>query len=336
MPTLVVLRALALGDFLTGLPALRALRRAFPGHLCHLTCPRWLEPLARLTGVADRLLDGASPAPGARGDGRAWVPDDPRERIPLEQAQLRGLVGAPRHPDVAVNLRGEREATQRVLLALHPRRLIAYRNAAVPETAAGPAWREGEHEVARWCRLLAETGIPTDPTDLHLSVPLDGVPGVARGATVIHPGAGSPARHWPVERWAAVARWEAGRGRPVLLTGAPHEVALAAEVAARAGLGPEHVLAGRTGVLDLAAILSAAARVVCPDTGTSHLAVAVRTPSVTLCGPMPPSRWGPPVHLPCHRVLWAGTTGEPYAAEPDPGLLAIGVNDVLRAIEALD
>jgi hypothetical protein len=32
-------------------------------------------------------------------------------------------------------------------------------------------------------------------------------------------------------------------------------------------------------------------------------------------------------------VLWNGTTGDPHGAEPDAGLLAIGVGDVLEAIE---
>lgn len=329
-PALVVLRALALGDFLTGLPALRALRRAFPRHRFFLTCPPWVSPLALATRVADELIDSAEDPAGG-----LWAPSDLRDRIPLEQAQLEGLVGAPEEPDIAVNLRGERWATQKALLALRPRRLIAYHNKEVPETAGSPIWDPEEHEVERWCRLLSESGIPADPRDLHLAVSEDDVPEIARGATVLHPGAGSPARCWPPERWAAVAKWETQRGRSVVLTGGPHEIELVREVAAQSGLGAERVLAGRTEVLELASILAAAGRIVCPDTGVAHLAVAVRTPSVVLFGPMSPARWGPPKHLPQHHILWAGLQGEPYAAEPDRGLLMIGVNDVLAELQAL-
>jgi ADP-heptose:LPS heptosyltransferase len=133
-----------------------------------------------------------------------------------------------------------------------------------------------------------------------------------------------------------VARWEAQRGKSVVITGGPHEVELASEVAERSGLGRERVLAGRTSVLELAAVVSAAARVICPITGVAHLAWAVQTPSVTLFGAVPPSRWGPPPYLPQHRVLWAGIIGEPYASEPDRGLLKIGVEDVIGEIRALD
>jgi ADP-heptose:LPS heptosyltransferase len=333
---MVVLRALALGDFLTGLPALRALRKAFPQHLCFLTCPYWLRPLALATNAADEFIDSAHVPGSGESSGGHWVPKDLCDRIKLEQAQLLGLVGAPQEPDIAVNLRGERDATQRVLLALRPRRLIAYRNDNIAETSAGPLWRPDEHEVDRWCRLLSESGIPADPQDLHMSLPEIAVPDFVRGATLIHPGAGSPARLWPPERWAAVARWEAQRGKSVVITGGSHEVELALEVAERSGLERERVLAGRTGVLELAAIVSAAARVVCPITGVAHLAWAVHTPSVTLFATVPPSRWGPPPYLPQHRVLWAGMIGEPYAPEPDPGLLKISVEDVIREIRALD
>jgi ADP-heptose:LPS heptosyltransferase len=330
--TLVVLRALALGDFLTGLPALRALRRAFPEHLCFLTCPGWLKSLAQATGVADKFIDSAK-VPERNGE--HWSPDDLRDRIKLEQAQLHGLVGPPNAPDIAVNLRGEREATQRVLLALRPRRLIAYRNNNVPETAHGPIWNPDEHEVTRWCRLLSESGIPADPEDLYLSLPEIEVPDFVRGSTLIHPGAGSPARFWPAERWAAVAKHELQRGRIVVITGGPDEVDLALEVAARSGIQRKYVLAGRTEILELAAIVSAAAVVVSAITGVAHLAWAVKTPTVTLFATVPPSRWGPPAS-PEHRVLWSGIPGEPYASEQDEGLLTLSVEAVTREIDALN
>jgi ADP-heptose:LPS heptosyltransferase len=72
--------------------------------------------------------------------------------------------------------------------------------------------------------------------------------------------------------------------------------------------------------------------VVCGDTGVAHLATAYRVPSVVLFGPTPPQEWGPPPDRPWHTVLWAGGRGDPHAAEPDPGLLAIEVADVLAAL----
>jgi ADP-heptose:LPS heptosyltransferase len=308
-PLLVVLRALGLGDLLTGIPALRALADGFPEHRRALAAPAWLEPLAALSATVHELVPT-----------RPLAPLDPR------------LACA----DVAVNLHGRGPASHRVLLSARPRRLVAFANPEVPESAGMPEWRVNEHEVARWCRLLAESGIPADPGRLDLEPPPVPIPEGARGATLIHPGAASPARRWPAERFATVARSEAGAGRRVVITGGRAEVDLARSVARGAGLDSSVVYAGRTRLLELAALVGAAGRVVCGDTGVAHLATALRTPSVVLFGPTSPAHWGPPANRPWHRALWTGRTGDPHALEPDAGLLELRVEDVEAALAELE
>jgi ADP-heptose:LPS heptosyltransferase len=305
-PTLLVLRALGMGDLLAVVPALRALAEAFPGHRRVLAAPAWLEDLALLTGAVDEVL-----------------PTEPLAPV------------AASRPEVAVNLHGRGPQSHRLLLATRPGRLLAFRNPELPETEGLPEWREEEHEVARWCRLLRELGIPADPSRLDLQPPPVPVPAPAVGATLVHPGAGSPARRWPAERWAEVARAEGRRGRPVVVTGSAAEAGLVRRVASEAGLKPERVFVGCR-LLELAALVAAAGRVVSGDTGVAHLATALRRPSVVLFGPTPPSRWGPPPERRWHRVLWAGRPGDPHAAAPDPGLLSLGPELVLEALAELD
>jgi ADP-heptose:LPS heptosyltransferase len=310
--TLLILRALGLGDLLTVVPALRALADAFPEHHRVLAAPAPLAELAMLTGAIDEVVPAAPLAP-------------------LDPSLAR--------PDVAVNLHGRGPQSHRVLLDVAPERLIAFRHPDVPETAAAPEWRADEHEVRRWCRLLQESGIPADPARLDLTPPGFSPPAAAPdhawGATLIHPGAASGARRWPAERWAAVARAETAAGRRVIVTGGVEETPLARTVARLAGLRDDAVYAGRTSLLELAALVGAAGRVVCGDTGVAHLATALRTPSVVLFGPVPPAHWGPPADRVWHRALWAGSTGDPHGGRPDPGLLAIRVEDVLAALDDL-
>src|SRR5581483_1949154 len=71
------------------------------------------------------------------------------------------------------------------------------------------------------------------------------------------------------------------------------------------------------------------------DTGVAHLATAFGVPSVILFGPIPPAEWGPPPDRPWHRALWAGRRGDPHGDAPDPGLLALRVDDVLGALADL-
>lgn len=313
-PRLVVLRALGLGDLLTAVPALRGLARAFPGHRRLLAAPRWLEPLLPLI----------------REEGRPCL----HELIAVD-----GLgadpASLPRRPEVAVNLHGRGPESHRLLLATEPRRLIAFRNDAVGETAAMPGWDAGEHEARRWCRLLRHWEIDADPAELAIEPPDAELPDWARGATLIHPGATSAARRWPPERWAAIARVEREAGREVLVTGSRREVGLARSIAAAAGLDPRREVAGRTDLRGLAALVAAAGTVVCGDTGVAHLATALGVPSVLLFGPTSPRLWGPPGDRPIHRVLWEGGSGDPHGDAVDPGLLEIEPDEVLAALESL-
>ena len=177
-PAVVVLRALGLGDLLTAVPALRALADAFPRHPRLLAAPAVLAPLARASGAVDEVI----PADG------------------LDEPLHRRLHGA----GLAVNLHGRGPESHDLLLATEPRRLVAFTHPAVPASSQGPRWRPDEHEVARWCRLLSESGIAADPARLDLELPPGPVPHGAAGATLVHPGAASPSRRWPPERFAEV------------------------------------------------------------------------------------------------------------------------------------
>lgn len=304
MALIVAYRALGLGDFLTGVPALRALRAAFPEHRLVLAAPGTIAPLADLSGAVDEVADVAALAP-----------------LP---APLHGA-------DVAVNLHGAGPQSHRVLLAAAPRRLIAFAHPEVPEHA-GPPHDPDEHEVKRWCRLLSAAGIPADPADLELPAPPWPAPEAALGATIVHPGAASPARRWPAERWAAVARVAKER---VVITGTRAERPLAERIAAMAGVPDGAVLAGRTDLRALTAAVASARRVVSGDTGVAHLATALSTPSVTLFGPTPPALWGPPTDRPWHVAMWAGRRGDPHGDRPDPGLLEIDPAAVVDALATL-
>jgi len=124
-PEVLVLRALGLGDLLTALPALRALRRHWPSGRLTLATQGWLAPLAAWLDVADEIVAVAP-----------LVPLPPGVRA-----------------DVAVNLHGSGPQSHGVLRALPgPPRLIAF--ACAEAGVSGPAWREDEHERDRWCRLL--------------------------------------------------------------------------------------------------------------------------------------------------------------------------------------
>ncbi len=296
----LALRALGLGDVLTAVPALRGARRAWPGARLHLAAPAALGTWLADLGVVDAALPTQALGPLAwRGTGH-----------------------------VALNLHGRGPRSHTALAGTRPARLVAYRS----NGWLGPSWRDDEHEVRRWCRLVASAGGDCGPEDLRL--PVVGRPRPEE--VLLHPGAAAPARRWPPQRWAALAAALRRAGRRVSLTGSVSERALCARVAEEAhALGGEpEDLSGALDVAGLATRVAGARLLVSGDTGVAHVATAVGTPSVLLFGPTPPALWGPLIDVDRHVVLWHGAgaaRGDPHGTGVDPALARIGVDEVLDA-----
>lgn len=299
--SIVVLRALGLGDLLASVPALRGLRRAFPEARITLATPESLRALALLTGAVDDVL----PTSGL------------------------GRLSCGERPDMAVNLHGCGPESIADLRRLRSRRLLSHSHPRFPDVE-GPPWQKDCHEADRWCRMLAWFGIASEPEDLRIESPQSGTR--FHGAVVIHPGASAISRRWPAHRYAAVAAALRDRGHDVVVTGDRSERALADFVVTHAGLPESANLAGNLSVTELVGVVGGARLLVCGDTGVAHIATATGTPSVLLFGPTPPALWGPRTQGP-HRVLWTGGLGDPHAGRPNVGLLAIGTADVLAASE---
>lgn len=304
MSVVLVLQARGLGDLLTAVPALRALRRARRNDHLVLATPHRLRPIVDVIASVDEILPIADPQ-GLRWDGPP--------------------------PKLAVNLHGA-EATAIVELSkTGAERILTYRNTAFPEIP-GPDWQADRHPIDRWCHLLEFDGIGADRRNLGL------VPPVAttdhRDSVVVHIGAGAAARRWPADRFAAVIRHLLVLGHEVVLTGDECDRDEALNIAARAGLSARRVLAGTQNLIELSATVAEASMVLCGDTGVAHLATAFGTRTVQLFGPTPPEQSGPPQHLlNRHEVLWTGQTGDREAVTPDSGLLQIGAGEVIAALD---
>jgi ADP-heptose:LPS heptosyltransferase len=298
--TIVVLRALGLGDLLTAVPALRGLRRHYPDARVMLAAPTRYRELALLTGAVDDVLPTAC---------------------------LGDLHPLARPPELAINLHGRGPESIDHLLSWRPQNVLTHGHLRHP-ALGGPPWRADVHEVHRWCALLEWAGIHCESDDVAL--PRPAVEPDRIGAIVIHPGASAPARQWPPGRFAAVAAALRDEGHEIVITGSAGEFELAHDVARAARLPRTSVVAGLLDLTALTALICDSRLVICGDTGVAHLAAATGTASVVLFGPTAPGRWGPRGPAP-HVALWAGGTGDPHADAPHEGLLYITADRVLAA-----
>ncbi len=307
--SIAVFRALQLGDMLCVVPALRALRAAAPeAHITLIGMPWAQSFVERYSQYLDELL----PFPGFPGFPER-APDV--EAFPrfLEQAQARRF-------DLAIQMHGSGGLSNPIVALLGARRCAGFhaQGAYCPDPDLFTAWEEGEHEVLRFVRLMEFLGVPARGTGLEFPL-VDADHAELRAAwpelpgpgsfVCVHPGARLPSRRWLPQRFAEVADSLAGQGLQVVLTGSADERAVV-DAVKQAMQAPAIDLCGKTSLGALAALLVRARLVICNDTGISHVAAALATPSVIVCCGSDPQRWAP-LDRARHRVIGASVSCRP-------------------------
>ena len=308
---IAVLRALQLGDLLCAVPALRALRHAYAEAQITLIGLPWAKELAsRLRAYVDDFIE----FPGFPGMPER-TPDVAVMADFFRLARARGF-------DLAIQLHGSGELTNPITALLGARTSAGhYRSGQwCPDRERFYEWRDDEHEVLRWLRLLERLGIA--PRGTHLEFPLREIDWHEWRAlrlhdyAVIHAGSQLASRRWLPERFAEVGDALAAEGLRLVLTGTAAEASLTARVQ-RAMREPALDLTGRTTLGVLGALIARARLLVCNDTGVSHLAAALGTPSVVVACGSDPRRWAP-LNRELHRVLAAEVPCRPCAHRECP------------------
>jgi heptosyltransferase-2 len=162
------------------------------------------------------------------------------------------------------------------------------------------AWLGDRHAVHRYLALSAAAGgepasadpqpelAVSDRNSIYVEEMLanEGI-GADEPVVCFAPGSVWGTKQWTPHGYAEVARRSASEGMRPVLIGSPEERTLCLEVGEAAGNVP--VLAGRTGLPQLAALLKRAEALVGNDSGPAHIASAVGTPVVAVFGPTVPA-----------------------------------------------
>ena len=141
----------------------------------------------------------------------------------------------------------------------------------------------------------------------------------------LHPGSGSAKKTWPARHYVAVAQdWMQRRRGHVLIAAGPADDGPLAELTA--ALDEERVFVLQNESLPrVAAVLQRCAAFVGNDSGITHIAAAVRAPTVAIFGPTDPRVWRP--LAPRVRVV------SPAGQKDDLALVPADV--VIEAVESL-
>lgn len=302
---IAIFRALHLGDLLCAVPALRALRAAYPlAEIILIGLPWSREFVLRFPDY----LDDAIEFPGFPGfpEQNPRVECFPDFLIQVHQLKL----------DLTLQMQGSGGIANSLVMLFGARRSGGFYipGQYCPDEELYVEYPVHEPEVIRHLRLMDHLGIQLHGSHLEfpltmedrnnfesLAHSLDITPG---NFICIHPGARGLDRRWSLEKFAAVGDHLAQMGYRVVLTGSPAEAHLTQTVAAQMSY-PAFDLSGQTTLGTLGVLLSQSRLLITNDTGVSHLADALSVPSIVLFSASDPNRWAPLDHNLHRAIAWA-------------------------------
>lgn len=276
---IAVLRANSVGDFVLALPALAAIRAAYPrAEITYLGDSWHPDLLAGRAGPWDRV-EVVPQYSGVRGNDPGTQHSVAVQRFFAAQRD-RGY-------DLVVQIHGGGANSNPFVLALGARVTVGLRDRDAPALDKWvPYWRY-QHEVHRFLEVAGLVGaspvgleprLEVSPTDRAAAVEM--LPRNGGALVALHPGANDARRRWPAESFAAVADALAERGAEVVLVGHGGADAAAARAIVHAARIEPLDLVGQLSLSATVGVLARCCLVVANDSGPRHLAEAVGTPTV--------------------------------------------------------
>jgi 3-deoxy-D-manno-octulosonic-acid transferase/heptosyltransferase-1 len=345
---ILIVKLSALGDVTHTLPALTALRRAYPEASIDWLVEEVSAPIVEGHGALDRLLVWSRRRfTGALKSGRL-----------LEAGRiLFGFVSDLRGKryDLVLDFQALMKSGVWVFLARGRRKVGFGRGMDHMEGSwvflneRVPAVSMEVHALDRGLKLLEGVGIGDGKVVYDFAISsrarerVDDLVGKegedSRPLVAMHPVTRWRTKQWTEEGFAEVAKGLLARGYRVVFSGAPQDKGVLDLIEKHAGMPLERT-DGKLDLKGVAALFERADVVVSTDTGPMHIAVAVGTPVVALFGPTSPNRTGP--HGEGNIVLQGGVGCSPCFSkvcrtpmgEPMGCMGRIRPGEVVKAVEA--
>jgi heptosyltransferase-1 len=342
---ILIIRLSAMGDVIHTLPAVAALRGAFPeATIDWLIEERW----------AELLCTPGTPHRGPRSDRRPLVDGIHAVKLVQWRSSLLTLATAQQiatvwndvremRYDIAIDLQG---AIRSAILARVSGAREIFGAAEARESPAS-IWytrkviTSGTHVIEQNVSLVEAIAqrklkIPQAPLPHDVASEAGVCEMLAQEnvqhLAIINPGAGWGAKRWPAERYGQVARALAERGFRSIINYGPGEESLAETVQAASN---RTAIPWKCSISQLIALARRAQLFIGGDTGPLHLATALKVPVVAIFGPTDPARNGPYGTRSIVLRSPASLTTHARTFHPDAGLLEIGVDAVVRAAREL-
>jgi ADP-heptose:LPS heptosyltransferase len=297
-----VFRALQLGDMLCTIPAIRALRQAYPHAQILLLGLPWAKSF---TERFDHYFDGFIRFPG--------YPGLPEQGFDPEQFyQFTGDMQQQKF-DLILQMQGNGSLVNPMLELFGAKYLAGFKTEGhyAPDIGLFLPYPDHGSEIERHLALMDHLGIESLGTELEfpimecdeeelsrLKLPIE-----AQRYICVHPGSRGSWRQWPTAYFAALADFCIEQGYQAVITGTKDETEIVDSVISQMKNPPINT-AGQTSLGAAGALIRDAALLISNCTGVSHIAAAFKTPSVVISMDGEPHRWGPLDHDRHRTINW--------------------------------
>ena len=295
---ILIIRADRIGDMILTTPIFKSLKKRYP--LAHITC--------MASTLSSQLIGGNPYIDSIMVYDPPWFDRKKGDKIIRDYLNILRLIRTYKF-DMAIDLRGNIFIFFFLMLLAGIRQRVSFDAAfgAFLLSHAVP-YEKGKHETDSFLDIVKALGgkQERDPQAvLILSEEENEYAGrffrsqnISQEDIIIalHPGAGENRiyKRWPEERYSELGKALVKRFKAkIIITGSKAEVDLASRI--KNQIGKNAILAaGEIFYLKhLAAGLKKCFLCIGTSTGTIHVAAAVGTPAVVLCGPEDPRRWRP-------------------------------------------
>ncbi len=288
--TIAIFRALQLGDMLNVVPAIRALRAAYPDARITLLSLPWAEQFVkRFDTYFDRFIH----FPGYVG-----LPEQA-----FDEAAYQSFLQTIKNEnfDLLLQMQGNGTIVNEMLLQWNAKQVAGFCNEeSIVDSDLFMSYPDYGSEIHRHLALMQHFGLPLQGD--HLEFPVtkqeeqewEGLKAKSglQNYVCIHPGSRGSWRQWPPEYFARLADYCVETGFTVVITGTKNEAEITQNVIANMQHKAIDVT-GETSVGAMALLIRHAACLIANCTGVSHIASATQTPSIIISMDGEPQRWSP-------------------------------------------
>jgi ADP-heptose:LPS heptosyltransferase len=297
---IAVFRALQLGDMLCVIPAIKALKYAYPKAQLTLISLPWAKSL---TARFSEYIDDFVSFPGYPG-----LPEQPLDVAAfttfLTQVQQQKF-------DLTIQMQGNGSVINPLVELFGAKYTAGYSKEGhyAPDNGLFMPYPDFGHEVDRHLALMSFLGVPSQGNELEYPLSTTDYNELnelnlgiqPKQYICVHPGSRGAWRQWPAKYFAALADYCIEQGYKVVITGTNSEKEITDAVISHMRYKPINAT-GKTSMGAVGALIQKAAMLISNCTGVSHIASAFKTPSIVISMDGEPQRWGP-LDTRVHRTI---------------------------------